>query len=383
MTDLRIILVANYLADDQRSMLRFARLLHSELGSRGVEVATWHPPTVIGGRGQSAGTRHKWLGYADKFLLYPPRLGRAIRREAPSRTVVHVCDHSNAVYVPWIRDVPHVVTCHDLIAVRAALGEFPGQQTPWTGRRLQQAVRRGLQTAARIVCDSEATRQDVRRLVRSSAGESVIFPGVTPTFRPMARADADFRVDRLRLPRPFLLHVGGSQWYKNRAGLLDLYAALSTRLPAAPSLVLVGKPLTRSEREALAARGVPDRVVTVSRVADDDLAALYAGAEALLFPSLVEGFGWPVLEAMACGGRVIASDRAPMTEVGGDAITYIDPQNPLLAASIVEAVLREPAGDRNAKIAAGLARATRHSSGAMADAYLSVYRDALARPHAA
>jgi glycosyltransferase involved in cell wall biosynthesis len=334
---------------------------------------------VVGGRSRSDGAGHKWLGYADKYLLYPPRLKTSIERERRAGTVVHICDHSNAVYVPWIGGMPHVITCHDLIAVRGALAEFPDQPTRWTGRRLQRSIRRGLQRAERIVCDTEATRQDVRRLVRSDAGETVIGPGVAPAFHPMTPEEAEARIARLALPHPFLLHVGGSQWYKNRAGLFDLYAALVERLPAAPPLVLVGKPLTPREGAALAARQLGDRVVTAPAIADDDLAALYSATEALLFPSLVEGFGWPVLEAMACGGRVVTSDRAPMTEVGGDAVTYIDPQNPLAASAIVEAVLREPAPERHAKIGAGLARAARYSSRAMADAYLSVYREALAR----
>ena len=382
---MRIILLANYAPDAQPSMLRFASLLHHELAARGVDVETWRPPPVVGGRNQTDGTLHKWLGYVDKYVLYPASLSRAAsRRHMPQTTVVHVCDHSNAVYVRWLRDLAHVVTCHDLIAVRSALGEFPSAPTRWSGRRLQRMILRGLRESARIVCDSETTRDDVRRLVRGSAGDAIIAPGIAPAFRPVARDEAQARIGRLRLPPRFLLHVGGSQWYKNRLGLLDLYVALVARLPMVPPLVLIGRPLTSREAGILAAHRLHDRVVTAAAISDEDLAAVYSVADALLFPSLVEGFGWPVLEAMACGCRVVTSDRGPMTEVGGEAASYIDPQNPSSAAAIVDAVLHEPATDRHARVTAGLARAARFSSRAMADAYLSVYLDALARrSHAA
>jgi glycosyltransferase involved in cell wall biosynthesis len=82
---------------------------------------------------------------------------------------------------------------------------------------------------------------------------------------------------------------------------------------------------------------------------------------------------------MACGCRVVASDRAPMTEVGGDAATYVDPERTTAAAAILERVLIESSAARNSHVAAGLARAAAFSSRATVDAYLSIYRDTLAR----
>jgi glycosyltransferase involved in cell wall biosynthesis len=381
---MRVVLLANYVADRQPSMLRFARLLHDELVLRGVEVEMWHPPPLIGGRSQADGALHKWLGYLDKYLLYPPRLSRSAGQERAGSTVVHICDHSNAVYLSWLRSVAHVVTCHDLIAVRSALGEFPHAPTRWTGRYLQRMILNGLRQSSRIVCDSEATRDDVRRLVGAGVGEQVIGPGVARPFRQVSREQAAARLAHLRVPARFLLHVGGSQWYKNRRGLLDLYAALVARMPTAPSLVLVGKPLTHAEAEPLTAHPLGNRVTIIPAIADEDLAALYSSAELLVFPSLIEGFGWPILEAMASGCRVVATGRPPMTEIAGDAATYLDPGDPRSAAAIVESVLLESTIDRQKRIAAGLAHASRFSVAAMADAYLTVYHDAIERrSHAA
>ena len=389
--DPRVLLVANYAADRQPSMLRFAATLHEQLAALGVDVEVSRPP-VIAGRapnGAADGIR-KWLGYLDKFLLYPPRLRRGLSSHASRSTVVHICDHSNAMYVPWIRHVPHVVTCHDLLAVRRALGEFGGERTRWSGRRLQEMIRRGLRAASCIVSDSVATRDDVQRLVGGAHRETVIPPAVSQIFTRRSEIEAVSRVARLRpdprradwpqrAARPFILHVGGNQWYKNRAGLLDIYAALAARMPAAPTLVLAGAPPTRDLSDRIVSLSLQDRVVSFSDLSDDDLACLYSAAALLVFPSRAEGFGWPVAEAMACGCRVVTSAIAPMTDVAGDAATYIDPQNVEAAAATIESVLREPDTERQARIAAGLSRAAGLSGRAMATGYVAVYRDVLRR----
>ncbi len=389
--DLHVVLVSNYVPDGQPSMQRFASLLHEGLAAQGVRVEALRPPVVVGGRNAARNGVGKWLGYLDKFLLYPPRLARAARCGASTVTVVHICDHSNAIYVPQIRALPHVVTCHDLIAVRSALGEFPGERPRWSGRRLQQMIRQGLRQAACIVSDSETTRSDVQRLVGGIHRDRVIHPSVSPTFTRQTPVQARARLARLQpdpggavqwpqaASQPYILHIGGDQWYKNRAGLIDIYAALVDRMPAAPPLVLAGKPLTRDVNDRITAHALHNHVVAFSNVTDADLAALYSSATLLLFPSLAEGFGWPVLEAMACGCRVVASGRAPITEVATDAATYIDPTDPAAAAATAERVLREPDTDRRAFIAAGLSRALAFSTVAMAQGYVSVYQDVLAR----
>jgi len=381
---MRVVVLANYQADRQPSMLRFVHLLHDELAARGVDTDLWQPPAVVGGRTEMDGGLHTWLGYADKYALYPPRLRRAVRRCDPRETVVHVCDHSNAVYVPSIAAVPHVVTCHDLIAVRAAFDEFPAERTRWSGRRLQERILAGLRAADRIVCDSESTRADVQRLVRPG-DHRVMAPGLGAAFTPVAPDEARTRLAPLgvKVSRPYLLHVGGTQWYKNRAGVLDIYTALVDRMPDAPPLVMVGRPLSNALARRVQLSDLSNRVVVLSSVSDAQLAALYSSAALLLFPSLVEGFGWPVLEAMACGCRVVASNRAPMTEVGGDVATYVDPQRAPEAAIAIARVLLESGTQRHARATAGLARAAKFTTRAMVDGYLDVYREALDRHRSA
>jgi glycosyltransferase involved in cell wall biosynthesis len=377
--------VGNYVPDAQTSMHRFASMMAAGLAACGVAVAEVAPRPTVPLRRPNLGI-DKWIGYADKFLLFPRQLRRLLREHSASdhRLVVHICDHSNAGYVGSIRHLPHVVTCHDLLAVRAARGEFTQTATRWSGRQLQASILRGLRSSRAIVCDSNATRADVLRLVcRSPDRVAVIPPGVSNAFRPAAQNPPTDRVRAwLATGRPYLLHVGGNQWYKNREGLLAIYSALGGRMADVPALVVAGKPLSSELRRAVTARGLGERVIEMPDLTDGDLAALYRSAGLLLFPSWAEGFGWPILEAMACRCRVVVSRRPPLTEIGADAPTYFDPADIAQAAATVATVLAEPEVERQRCLDAGSLQAAGFSRDRMVAEYVSNYRGLLAEREA-
>ena len=182
---MKILLLANYENDRQESMLRFATLLESELRKAGVDVEVIRPRPFFGLLKRGATGVGKWLGYLDKFLIFPFWLRRKIK-EAGKNCVVHVCDHSNAFYTCWLRGTPHLVTCNDLLAIRSALGEFPQNRTGFTGRCLQRLILRGLRRARRITCISEATRNDLLRLLGNGRADvDVTYMGVNASWSPM------------------------------------------------------------------------------------------------------------------------------------------------------------------------------------------------------
>ncbi|WP_459866140.1 glycosyltransferase family 4 protein [Endothiovibrio diazotrophicus] len=381
----RVLLVGNYPPDRQISMARYAELLAEGLGERGWEVVSINPQACLNPFPDARRGIAKWLGYIDKFLCFPWRLRRQVARLADRPLVVHVCDHSNAPYLFHLGGVAATITCHDLLAVRAALGEFPERRTRWSGRLLQRAVAAGLARARHCICVSEATRRDVLRLTPLTETRVTVIPhALNYPFRPMPPAEARERLrglaalDGVRAADggsvPFLLHVGAEVWYKNRAGLLRIYRALRRLGGEVPPLLLVGAPLPGEARAWLAAEGLERWVLGVGQVDGETLRALYSRASALLFPSLEEGFGWPVLEAMACGCPVAASDRAPMSEVGGAAAVYFDPQDPAGAARVVARLLAEGGEARQRRIRDGIARAAAFSSASMFARYASVYR---------
>ena len=171
----KVLLVGN--SDEfQFSMKLFPEMLQRLLQERGVPVELIRPKTYFGKLAPWVGPLGKWLFYVDKFLIFPMVLKAAIRREQAPGLVVHICDHSNGMYVSALAGTPHVVTCHDLMPIRSALGEIPQNPTSWTGRRFQSLILRGLKKARFIVCVSTATQSDVLRIARyPEARTCVIF----------------------------------------------------------------------------------------------------------------------------------------------------------------------------------------------------------------
>ena len=384
----KVLLIGNS-EEFQYSMKLFPEMLLRHLLEQGIPAELLCPKTVFGKLAPWTGPLGKWLFYIDKFLLFPVILSWRLRRERGT-VVVHICDHSNAMYVPRLAGFPHLVTCHDVMPIRSALGEIPQNPTSRTGRLFQRLILAGLRKAGCIVCVSSATQAHLLRIAQIPAERTrLIFNGLNYPYTPMPAAEARERFERLTGQEiaPFLLHVGGDAWYKNRQGLLTLYAALRRRLRGAglpaPKLIYAGPPLHRELAPFLAGDpAMAHDVLGIQGAANEDLRALYSLAECLLFPSWDEGFGWPIVEAQACGCRVVTTGRPPMTEVGGESAFYIDPADPDGAAVLLAGILRQPEAERAARIAAGRANAAQFSSAKMIGEYLLVYRQLAATAEA-
>lgn len=372
----RVLLVANYAPDGQRSMLRFSALMAEGIRSHGLEAQILAPRARFGILSRRPMLR-KWLGYVDKFVVFPQTLRRqvSILQSQTKSLVVHVCDHSNARYVRTLRNVPHVITCHDLLAVRAALGEFKDVVVRWTGRQLQNDILSGLSLADHVVCDSLATRGDVLRL--SHLPETRVTCQYL-TFDHSAWATKSGAGCLSRMTPRFLIHVGSDAWYKNRMGVIEIYRALCERMVDPPHLLFVGPPPGKKLQSLLGASPRLDgRVRFLQGLEDVELADLYRSAEALLFPSLAEGFGWPVLEAQACGCPVLTSDRASLAEVAGEAAIFVPPDDPAQAAAVLAAFLSCGTQSRQAVIEKGLTNTKRFSNEQMIKGYLNAYQQVM------
>lgn len=363
---MRILLIGNYAPDNQESMLRFAALMERELKARGHTVRLMQPQAHLA---RSTGGLGKWLGYLDKLVFFPFALKRALK----DFDVVHVCDHSNAFYTKYLADIPNVVTCHDVLAIRSALGEVPENTISASGRLLQRMILNGLRLAQYVVCVSSVSREEMLRVTgRPSESSEVVHLSLGYPYFPMVPEQALERLDALGYDArlPFFLHVGGASWYKNRLGLLQIFNHLQQKLSPEPTrLLLVGGKFEPELLAYIAESGLEHKVTLLQGLSNEDLRAVYSLAEALIFPSIQEGFGWPVLEAQACGCPVFATGREPMTEVGGDAAIYFDPSDTAAAAAIIAAALANRAEIRRK----GLANLSRFTARQMVDGYLHAY----------
>jgi glycosyltransferase involved in cell wall biosynthesis len=366
-----VLLIGNYPLDRQQSMQRFATMMLQGLIAAGVSAEIAAPAPVFGRFFGIENFVGKWLAYIDKFIVFPRQLRRRLSKRAG---VVHICDHSNAMYAADAGTAPVVVTCHDLIAVRSALGEELHCPVSFTGKLLQRWILRSLRRADVVVCVSNATRDDAEQLVsrnQASPKLEVINNGLNYPYRKLPESKALARLRSISgLSQPFVLHVGSNLPRKNRDGVLRIFARTKDKWNA--RLVFAGDVLD-SEQVSLANRiGVGDRVVQIKDAPDHLLEALYNCAVALLFPSLSEGFGWPIIEAQACGCPVVCSNLAPMPETAGAAGLFHDATDEAgFATDILR--LNDPA-ERSVWSDKGLRNAERFSIEKMISRYIDIYR---------
>jgi glycosyltransferase involved in cell wall biosynthesis len=282
--------------------------------------------------------------------------------------------HGTNFRLPPLAKGRGVVTVHDL-----AFLTCPGSVPPEVGRRLENAVRAAVRRATHVIADSEHTKGDVVRLLGADpARVTTIHLAAGGAFRTPKDRDADRArlAKRYGLRFPFVLYVGTTNPRKNLARLLDAFAAARRRASLPHSLVLVGDAgfahgavLERIER-----LGLNDAVVLPGFTDDADMPAIYGAADLLAFPSLYEGFGLPVLEAMSCGCPVLTSSASSLPEVAGDAAVLVDPESADAIAAGLERVLTD-AAFRTRLVDAGLRRAVAFSWSRAAAEHLALYRE--------
>jgi glycosyltransferase involved in cell wall biosynthesis len=216
-----------------------------------------------------------------------------------------------------------------------------------------------LKRADALIAVSEATRQDAMRILKLPEDKiRVIHHGIAPSFFDVTAADGDAARKRLGLVRSYVLFVGTIEPRKNIARLLDAYAALPQSIREEFDLVLAGPPgWAQSETMARLRDPIPG-VRYLGYVAEQDMPGLFAGATALVYPSLYEGFGFPVAQAMAAGSPVITSNVSSLPEIAGDAAMLIDPLSESALRDALQEVLTSPSR-REAMIAKGRANARR------------------------
>nr|MDZ8003946.1 glycosyltransferase family 1 protein [Nostoc sp. DedSLP05] len=350
----------------------FASMLENYLTKLGHQVQVIRPTPWFGNLISSAFLR-KWLGYIDKLVIFPVQLRQALSWA----DVVHICDQGNAFYAKYLQNIPHIITCHDLFPIRSGLGEFPEYRTGWTGKQLQQMVMRGLNQAQKVACVSQATKSDVLRLSSlPDSAVSVIQMGLNYPYNPMASTESQARLKALGIPEncQFILHVGANHWYKNRLGVLSIFYNLIGQLNEPEFyLVMVGKPMTDEMHHFIKTHNIAQKVIELVEIDNENLRAIYSTATALLFPSLYEGFGWPIIEAQACGCPVFTSNRSPMKDVGGEAAIYIEPDQPQETAEIIICNLPTL---KTLKLK-GFVNSQRFSADKMVYEYIKVYHQAI------
>ena len=328
-------------------MLRFGELLTSEQSKRlnfGIKEIF---PLPVFTKIFPCGQLRKWAAYVDKYLLFAKRLKREFLTKNDPVHLIHIIDHSNAIYLPKVSRMTRakkIITCHDLIAIQTANEGFvQAPKTSRSGKSLQNWISDSLHHADYYPCDSRQTLEDLNRLIPLSKEKSSIFHLGT-------EADLSTNSDKKDLSNilpfdphasNFLLHVGSAAWYKNRKAVFRSFIHAHTSLPdQSLKLVLVGPEPQKEELDDQLSNWIksnPSAIHSLQNLPDNSLAALYKYAQALVFPSFIEGFGWPPLEAAVHGCPVITTRTGAIEDLLGNYAKYVRTEN---QASIDQWVLQ-------------------------------------------
>jgi len=335
-----VLLLPGLLSDDSRSMKRYAEELHAALRastSDGLAIAMERPPDrrYLSRLADANGARRIDRAWC-RWVTYPGVLKQR------SAAVFHILDQGYAHLIRSLDPARTIVTCHDIIPLLAAQGAIPSPvsaRAAWIFRRKIAYLTK----ARRIIAVSTATKVTLERYTAVDPSRVTVVPnGLNATFRFLPDARATRRAAAgLRDTTPVVLQVATAGRYKNTATLLHAIAGLRPRVP---DLVLlrVGAPLLPDEAHLARTLGVADCLRHLGDVATDQLLTeWYNAADVLVFPSAWEGFGWPPLEAMACGTPVVAFDIPPVAEVVGTAGLLVPPGDMSALAAATERILTD------------------------------------------
>jgi glycosyltransferase involved in cell wall biosynthesis len=253
-----------------------------------------------------------------RFLAYPARLALRTR----GQDAYHVVDHTYAQLVHTLPPERTGVYCHDLDAFRSIIEPEKEPRPAWF-RAMAWATLKGMQRAAVVFHSTGAVRDELLRHGLVPPEQLVHAPlGASPEFGPEpVPGDTSDEVLRPLGSRPYVLHVGSGIPRKRVDVLFEVFAALRRQHPEL-RLVQQGAALNETQRAQVARLGIGDALLQPPKLDRATLAGLYRKARVVLVTSEAEGFGLPVIEALACGAPVVASDLPVLREVGGDVVTY-------------------------------------------------------------
>ena len=349
--------ITNYRPDQQGSMLRFGHLLTSNQPEHpSIELEEVFPLPIFTKICINRKLR-KWAAYLDKYLLFPKRLKRELTNREDPLHLIHIIDHSNAIYLPQLKRITHakkIITCHDLIAIRTAKKDFiQAPETSKSGKRLQNWISTSLHHADYYACDSRQTLEDLIRLIPLAKEKSSILHLGT---------EIDSSTDSIRKARSkelpfdpitvnFVLHVGSAAWYKNRKAVFRTFVHAHRSLPSHNlKLVLVGPEPQKDELDDQLSNWIksnPSTIHSLQNLPENNLDELYKYAKALIFPSFIEGYGWPPLEAAIHGCPVITTRTGAIEDLLGDYAKYVEADKQASIDQGVEELLRSPGNQKD------------------------------------
>ncbi len=291
-----------------------------------------------------------WNNASWRLLPLPPKIAGLTLNLFPIRVewlvgkvdLIHASD-----WVEPSSKYPSVTTIHDLV-----FKKYPHTVDPFILKTQARRLAKIVKTQSQIIADSMSTKKDLMKIYGLKGDRiEVIYPGIDDIYKPQPKKEIDRVKNKYNLPNQYIFSLGTQEPRKNVARLVEAVSTLD--LP----LVVAGR------------HGWGDKTQTIGFVPDSDLPALYSGASVFAFPSLYEGFGFPALEAMACGTPVVTSDISSLPEVAGKAAVLVDPAS----VDSIRAGIKLALKNRDDLIRSGIKQAKKFTWEQCAKQVLEVY----------
>lgn len=335
---------------EHQSMPRYANMLLKGMIDKGHQVEVWSPKARFY-KLAIMKSLEKWLGYIDQYIVFPLEIKWKLLQSSKD-TLFVFADQALGPWVPFVKNRKHVVHCHDFLALKSALGMIPENPTSFSGKQYQNYIRNGFSKGKYFISISKKTQQDLHELHKGEIlSSSVCYNGLNRPFEALSPTESRSLLEaklKISLSDGYIMHIGGNQYYKNRKGVVEIYDSWRNINDKKIPLILIGSEPSDDLSDLCQKSLFKEDIHFITNLSDEYINNAYSGAICLLFPSLDEGFGWPIAEAMASGCLVITTNKSPMNEVGGSAAFYIDkkPNDTLLlrewkeeSANILEKVV--------------------------------------------
>lgn len=352
---------------------------------RSHEVAIWKPKAFC--QKVPFKSAKKWLGYIDQYVLFPLIVQLKLITTS-KKTLFVFTDQALGPWVPLVHKRPHVIHCHDFLALKSALGLVPENPTSFTGKVYQKFIQKGFSKGRHFISVSQKTQIDLTNYhLGEIISSEVCYNGLNRNFERLDQHLSRKKMEEhvhVNLTDGYIMHIGGNQYYKNRIGVLEIYEQFRLNNPVSIPLLMIGANppdvLLKKYRDSK----FKEDIHFVLNLGDELINHAYSGATCLLFPSIDEGFGWPIAEAMASGCIVITTNTAPMSEVNGEANDYSIPRkSPFtttnewaeICARNLSKVVYLPDNEREEIIKIGLESSRRFDSKKCLDNIILIYNN--------